>query len=463
MIWINKQLPLRADDSMEFENVRKLRLLYLLVTCDAIACFLYTLLGIFSGHLVFTILNIGATVALISIFFLLYFQKIRLALFSLITFGSFYVFLYVFYFADIGIEYYIISGIITLSFVFGNKTYAQLFLFLLLCSLLLLIQKLDHFFADHVSSFNHEVTVWVKYPNIVFCIFLIYMTIRQYHIDLEKSLTIITSQNKDLAEKNTQIVQQKVSLENSNHTKNKILSILAHDLRGPVGTLKGALYLLINKTLNEKERDNLLQKLYDSTLHTADFLDLLLLWGKNQFEGTQVHISDFDLVKLTDGIVSLLDDQAQMKAIQIKRLYSGEILVHSDKDLIHTSIRNLLNNAIKFTPERGEIKLSIVSGKDNLSIIIQDKGTGIPQENLPRLFSMETVTKVGTMGEKGTGLGLVLVKECVEKCRGQLKWIPNLTLGLLLLFHCPTGSYKFYPLNRITQMEWDKFWLCSVI
>ncbi len=421
MVWLEKVLTFGIRDFDDFENVRKLRLLNLLVISDAFACFFYTLLGFFSGHQVFTKLSLVATLVLIGIYLLLYFQKLQWALGSLITFGTCYVFFYVYYFADIGIEYYIISGIVTLSFVFGNKSYIQFFLFALLCITLLLIQILDQYFATKVSSFNHEVAEWVKYPNIAFSIFLIYMTVRQYHIDLDKSLAIIKEQNQDLEAKNHQISEQKASLEHTNQAKNKILSIIAHDLRGPVGTLKGALYLLTNNALGEKDRDNLVQKLYDSTLHTADFLDLLLLWGKSQFEGSKVYISHFDLVKVMDGIIPLLNDQAQMKFITITSTYSGEIHMQSDKDLIHTSIRNLLNNAVKFTPQHGKIEVTILPRDPFVDIVIQDNGTGISKENLPGLFSMEPIKRDGTMGEKGVGLGLMLVRECVEKCQGSIQ------------------------------------------
>jgi len=234
----------------------------------------------------------------------------------------------------------------------------------------------------------------------------------------------------DITEKKSyeeKIIQQNEQLQELNATKDKLFSIIGHDLRGPIGGFKQIIELLLsNYDLSDTKRlTKLLQAIQTSASTTYDLLENLLSWAKSQRNEVVYNPSNINLNEISEISISLLEGIAKNKNITIKNLIPIDQFIYADENMIMTIVRNLISNAIKFTNENKTIYLSVIENEINLTISVKDEGIGIKQENLKKLFnSKENFTTYGTSGEKGTGLGLLLCKEFVEKHGGKI-WIES--------------------------------------
>jgi signal transduction histidine kinase len=217
------------------------------------------------------------------------------------------------------------------------------------------------------------------------------------------------------------LVEQKArELEIANETKNKLFSILAHDLRSPLASIQNYLEILSQFKLEEEERTSMNKELLSATQHTQQMLTNMLSWSKSQMDGVKV-----DIVKLNvkDALKSTLEIHhaiAAEKGIHLIDRLKDEIFIYADADMLQLVIRNLVNNAIKFTPPGGEIIVSNDITGDKCRIIVKDNGAGIPVEKQGSIFSLKVRSTFGTKNEKGVGLGLVLCKEFTELQNGQI-------------------------------------------
>lgn len=204
-------------------------------------------------------------------------------------------------------------------------------------------------------------------------------------------------------------------------TRNKFFSIISHDLIGPIGTISESLkvFQASNTFANDNQQNyfNELSKVSDSTYQ---LLKDLLHWSRNQYDNLTVQTEIIDLNKIIKENILLLQQMAHMKSIHID--YNDcEINCKGDKRMIDTAIRNLLSNAIKFTNTDGSIYINCFKDRNESYIKIKDTGVGMSKEVLNNLFSFESpLTRLGTQGEKGRGLGLFLSKEFIEKNSGKL-------------------------------------------
>ncbi|MBI9034359.1 MAG: hybrid sensor histidine kinase/response regulator [Bacteroidales bacterium] len=230
---------------------------------------------------------------------------------------------------------------------------------------------------------------------------------------------------KDLNNSLEQKVTQRTSeLEESNAMKDKFFSIIAHDLKNPFNYLIGITDILVNymDTMEPEEVKDLLQKLKDSSITTFNLLQNLLDWSRSQRDAISVDKISVGIIDLVMESITPLLDLAMEKDIIISNTISTNTLVLADKYMINTVIRNLVGNAIKFTRSGGEIKLNAENKGDYLEISVSDNGLGIPEENLSKLFKIdENITTKGTNNEIGTGLGLILCLEFVEKHNGTIR------------------------------------------
>jgi len=228
--------------------------------------------------------------------------------------------------------------------------------------------------------------------------------------------------NKILNQKNEEISTQRDHLEELNQTKDKLFSIIAHDLRGPIGSTSALLEML---TANENEftRGQLLNNLIllkNSSNATFKLLENLLTWALAQRGELIFHPLQNDLFKLIQSNIDLFASNAENKKIQIVNELEHSLIFDFDHDMINTVMRNLINNAIKYTGENGKITISAKGIDDMVEISILDTGIGMDNNIAHQLFTtrVNRNTQVGTKGETGTGLGLMLCREFIEKHRG---------------------------------------------
>ena len=247
-----------------------------------------------------------------------------------------------------------------------------------------------------------------------------------------KGFFTIVSDITKLKENEIIIRKQKDELAELNATKDKFFSIIAHDLKNPFNSLLGLSELLFKdyEAYDEESRKEFIALIYDTTQNTYKLLENLLFWSRSQSGRIKFNPSPVNIKILVDENINLLIGIATGKSINLKSNIITDILVHTDKDLVNMVIRNLITNAIKFTPQNGEINITSKQVKgDNLEdfieIAVKDNGVGIDAANISKLFKIaENRSTPGTLGEQGTGLGLVLCRECIEKCGGKI-WVES--------------------------------------
>ncbi len=255
------------------------------------------------------------------------------------------------------------------------------------------------------------------------------------HLELKHSRDIISSQNKELSE--------------LNKTKDRIFSIIGHDLRGPVGNINTILNSLISD-YDFFSKEDLFEMLLDiskSAGLTQNLLDNLLFWAKSQRDEMTFNPEDIELNVIIEENVELLDGCAKSKNISISFDLKKVIYVVADDNMLTTTIRNLMTNAIKFSHEGGKIEVAvreIFGNKPDTAMIevaIKDYGVGISEENLKKIFQPNThFTTYGTNNEKGTGLGLNLCKEFVERHGGKISVESKQNQGSVFRFTIPKSK-----------------------
>jgi signal transduction histidine kinase len=234
--------------------------------------------------------------------------------------------------------------------------------------------------------------------------------------------------NKLLNQKNDEISLQHDNLLELNQTKDKFFSIIAHDLRGPIGNTSA---LLAELTMNESEytKQELLENLIlisDSSNATFKLLENLLTWARDQKGEIVFNPLKNDLFKLVQSNIELFTSLAQNKKTTIVNSLDAGLIFDFDHEMINTVIRNLINNAIKFTNENGQINIIAHLIGDEIEITVHDNGIGMESEYAKKLFirNLDRKIKQGTKGESGTGLGLILCKEFIERHHGKI-WVES--------------------------------------
>ncbi len=233
--------------------------------------------------------------------------------------------------------------------------------------------------------------------------------------------------NNQLQAINQKVQEQNVALQELNATKDKFFSIISHDLKGPLNSLTSFSGLLINHTesLSKEEIQLLAKDLDKSVKNLFTLLENLLEWSRSQTGAIEFTPEQVNLTEVLQINKELLSAQASTKKINILFEPDEIRMVQVHKNSIHTVVRNLLSNAIKFTPEKGTIALTLTNQPTSILVAIADTGVGMEPEVLKKLFRIDTKHSTkGTANEKGTGLGLILCKEFVEKNGGTL-WVES--------------------------------------
>lgn len=253
----------------------------------------------------------------------------------------------------------------------------------------------------------------------------------------QKANEQLTMQKQQIEEKSRELLKlyeeiklQKEDLQNLsleltdiNRTKDKLFSITSHDMRSPLNTLKGLIALFNNGNISPEEMREMTQKLEVKVNTLSEFLDNLLNWSKAQMQGIEMYPEVINLPEIANEVIGLLAIQAQQKQITILNHLSEEIYCFADENLTALVLRNLISNAIKFTYNHGEIniKASLLEKTNRVKVQIIDNGIGLDEVQLKNIFSLESYTTRGTQQETGTGLGLILCREFVEKQGGSIE------------------------------------------
>lgn len=242
-----------------------------------------------------------------------------------------------------------------------------------------------------------------------------------------------------------QLNQANIELKEANATKDKFFSIIAHDLKNPFNALIGFSELLMEnqKTMEPQETEELVQMLNNASHQAYNLLEDLLMWSKAQ-QGKIAFIPQKIIANnIFDEIQSNLENVAAKKSIFIKFDDSTDTVLYADSNMLKTILRNLISNAIKFSSRGGEVRVQIEKEGEFARITVSDNGTGISEINLNRLWQLsEQFTTKGTENEDGTGLGLVLCKEFVDRHGGKIWAESELGKGSNFMFTIPLFDGK---------------------
>ena len=234
--------------------------------------------------------------------------------------------------------------------------------------------------------------------------------------------------NQILAEKNRIIAESEQELRLINAAKNKFFSIIAHDLKNPLHSILGYSSLLSNDydKFTESERRKFAGDINQSTNNIFRLLQNLLEWSRSQTGQLTFEPLEVELKNLLRNSVNVLYSSAEQKNISINFEYDEELKLFADPLMIETVLRNLINNAIKFTPENGQISIAAKKTEHEIEIRVTDTGVGIPEADRQNLFRIDSkVKRKGTNNEDGSGLGLILCREFVEKNNGTI-WVESI-------------------------------------
>jgi signal transduction histidine kinase len=233
-------------------------------------------------------------------------------------------------------------------------------------------------------------------------------------------------------------------LKELNASKDKFFSIIAHDLRGPFSNLinYSEMILFDFDKISVGEFKDFVSSIYKTSKNTFTLLQNLLDWTRVQTGMMETKFENVDLLEAGLNIIHFFDASAKQKQISLKCEIPADTMVYADINMLNTVFRNLISNAIKFTPTKGRVKISALKEYHSVLVSITDTGIGIPQEDLSKLFRMDiNYSRKGTNEETGTGLGLLLCQDLVKKHSSELKVESKEGLGSRFYFSLPIPQH----------------------
>ncbi len=209
-------------------------------------------------------------------------------------------------------------------------------------------------------------------------------------------------------------------LKRLNENKNKTLSILSHDLRGPIANLYKLSQLAMNHQVTQEEFITLVKSVNEKTFQTLEFLDTALLWTKSNFDDIGVEIGPVDLAAIVESIFFIYDDSFKAKRLNVTSEFDKDVAFVSDPGILTIVIRNLISNAIKFTPDGGSIAVRYNRTPGKHIISIHDSGIGMSPETVQAVLADSYYSQKGTHEEKGLGIGLKICRDLLRRVKGEL-------------------------------------------
>ena len=239
--------------------------------------------------------------------------------------------------------------------------------------------------------------------------------------------------------------ESEARLNEMNATKDKFFSIIAHDLRSPFNAILGFCELLLIKAKSNdySSIENYASIILNSSRNTLNLLTNLLDWSRSQRNKIVLNPEYFDMGSLINETFGIFHETANQKQISLVKILPLEAVVYADKQMIATVVRNLISNAIKYTNLSGEIIVSVKIKSKGVTVEVKDNGVGIKEEKISKLFRIdESFSTPGTKNEKGTGLGLLLCKEFVDKHGGLIQVKSEIGNGSTFSFTIPSLRLK---------------------
>ncbi len=280
-----------------------------------------------------------------------------------------------------------------------------------------------------------------KYLVIFSILLLLLISVIIFSLRIKRKNNLLLSvKNRELEQINKKLIESEQNLIELNATKDKFFSIIAHDLKNPFNALLGFSQLLERNydTYTKTEIKEYINVIYESSQSLFKLLDNLLQWSRTQTGSITYNPEIFNLLPVIKQEITYLQFYADKKKIAIKVTVDSTMSAFADKNIISTVIRNLINNAIKFTNSNGRVEVRATETINEIEVSIADTGIGIDADDLEKLFQLNSsISNKGTANEEGTGLGLLLCKEFIERNGGRIWANSNKGKGSTFYFTLP--------------------------
>ncbi len=237
--------------------------------------------------------------------------------------------------------------------------------------------------------------------------------LRAAHKELELTNAMVQSQNQQIQQQSTDLRTTNRALKKANKFRDKLFSIISHDLRTPFASLNNSLDLWRAGELSQEDMDYILSNISTNTRSASILLSNLLKWARTQMSSEQVEKVDISLGELISENLNLFAKQLNQKNLKMHNHIPAEVKITTDRERLNFILRNILSNSIKFTPEGGSISIDI-DPQHPKTILIKDSGIGMSQVQMDSLFNKKQYSTAGTNGEQGTGIGLMLCKDFAD-------------------------------------------------
>jgi signal transduction histidine kinase/uncharacterized protein HemY len=292
----------------------------------------------------------------------------------------------------------------------------------------------------NIQKINQQRVLVIFLVIILVLILGLSLIIYQFYINKKNTSKILADKNLELEETNLKLTKSEENLMRINATKDKFFSIIAHDLRNPFASLILSVDML-KKYYDRIDKENMdkIVNTISMTVHQSDeLLTNLLEWARAQTDSLKFEPQILNLLPIILDVMPIIKGSAFPKNIKVDTNVDHDLTVFADLNMLNTILRNIVSNAIKFTPRDGSIIITAENENDKIKLTVTDNGVGIEPENLQKLFRIETKFKTkGTDNESGTGLGLILCKEFIEKHNGKIWAESEFGKGTKFIFTLP--------------------------
>ena len=348
--------------------------------------------------------------------------------------------------ADVGIElFFILYGVMSVFFLQQRINIIVSLSLSMICYLIAAVVPHDYYFR--LASANYGFYVLNHLLAIAFIFYALYL-VKKENNDYQQSLIIkghelhqrnieIERQAAEISEKASLLEQQTLELTELNQLKNKLFSLIAHDLKTPMYALRNVFLSMQHAKMPAKEIKEMLPSIVNEMNYTTSLMENLLQWAKTQMKNASVQPEILDIKSMTLEAMQILQLQANNKKIYLESRIDFPVYCYADREMVNLVLRNLLSNAIKFTPENGTVMVGAADKASFVEISVHDNGVGMHSDDVRQLFGDIYYTTKGTASENGTGLGLKLCKDFLEKNGGEISVKSNPGEGSVFSFTLP--------------------------
>lgn len=280
------------------------------------------------------------------------------------------------------------------------------------------------------------------FPGLVILLLVIAGVVVYAYINKKHNNDRITIQNDEIARQNLVLEQHKEKLEELNKTKDKLFSVIGHDLSGPIANMRACFEMVLKDDFtDQKELREVLEMLRERSASTHNLLENLLYWLRAKRGRLKPNADNINIVDIIIDNIDITKADIEAKGLLIDLSANLKHFVYCDQDMINLVLRNLLSNAIKFTPSGGKITISVEEEDGSVRVSVADTGIGIPDENLSKIFDKSMyLTTYGVNKERGSGLGLNLCRDFVEASGGVITVDSTVGVGTTFSFVIPKGK-----------------------